>query len=247
MITFIFASTAQQINIASHNLHGFKKSSAFHKQCIQNYEGIWLAQELWLPENRLSDLSALGVNYVARSGMEDSFSSGIYNGRPHGGVSIAWSSNLDHVIKPLANYRHKRIACVEVSAQPDPLLIASIYMPFYDTSNKHECIAESQETIAMLEEILADHPCHKIVLAGDFNTEFQNTSVFDRLWNEFTKKYNLTFNLDKCIYSCTRLALMGYIVEHNSVKPDPERLKPLMELPSPQDLPSQRRIVKQVG
>ena len=74
------------------------------------------------------------------------------------------------------------------------------------------------------------------------NTE-EDLELNRQKWESLAKKYNLTFNLDKCIFSCTRLALMGYIVEHNSVKPDPERLKPLMELPSPQDLPSQGPIV----
>ena len=93
--------TNKHFVVASHNLHSFKKSSVFHKQCIKNRPGIWMAQELWLPERRLSELSRLGVQYVARSGMEDSVSGGIYCGRPHGGVSIAWAPELDHVIKPL--------------------------------------------------------------------------------------------------------------------------------------------------
>ena len=84
-----------------------------------------MAQELWLAERRLSELFPLGGQVVAHSGMEDSMSRGIYNGRPHGGVSIAWSPDLDHVIKPLVNYRHKRIVCVELIAKPNPIIFAS--------------------------------------------------------------------------------------------------------------------------
>ena len=120
-----FASSAKNITVGSHNLHGYKKSSAFHKDCNQNNGGIWMAQELWLSERRLSELCHLGVQFVAHSGMEDSMSRGIYNGRPHGGVSIAWSPDLDHVIKPLVNYRHKRIVCVELIAKPNPIIFAS--------------------------------------------------------------------------------------------------------------------------
>ena len=186
-----FASINTQLNIASHNLHGFKKSSAFHKQCIQKYSGVWFGQELWLPEKRLSDLSQLGVQYAARSGMEDALSKGIYAGRPYGGVSVAWSHDLDHMIKPLVNYRHKRIVCVEIVAEPNPLLLASIYMPFYDSSRRQECIAECIETISMLDEIVSDHPCHSVILGGDFNTEFRGNSPFDILWQEFSDKHNL--------------------------------------------------------
>ena len=100
-LLIVFASVKKQFTVASHNLHSFKKSSTYHKQCIQNLGGLWMAQELWLPERRLSDLSQLGVQFVARSGMDDAFSHGIYNGRPYGGVSIAWSPDMDHLIRPL--------------------------------------------------------------------------------------------------------------------------------------------------
>ena len=190
-LLFFFAAPNKHIIVGSHNFHGFKKLAVFHKQCIQEYEGIWFGQELWLPEKRLSDLTQLGVQFAARSGMEDSISSGIYNGRPHGGVSIAWSPSLDHVMKPLVNYRHKRVICVELSAEPNPILLASVYMPFYDSSKRQDCLAETNETIAMLEEILTDHPLHHIILGGDFNTEFNGNSPFDLLWRDFLGNHNL--------------------------------------------------------
>ena len=137
-LLFIFACLNETIfTVASHNLHGLKKSSAFHRQCIEKYNGIWMGQEIWLPENRLSELSVLGVQFAAHSGMEKAVSSGIFRGRPFGGVSIAWSPDLDHVIKPLINYRHKRIVCVEAAAEPHPLLFASVYMPYFDASDRN--------------------------------------------------------------------------------------------------------------
>ena len=91
---FIFASiNSTSFTVASHNLHGFKKSSAFHKECLEKHGGVWFSQEIWLPENRLSELCDLGVQFVAHSGMENAVSSGIMRGRPYGGVCIAWSPN----------------------------------------------------------------------------------------------------------------------------------------------------------
>ena len=150
-----------------------------------------MAQETWLTEKRLSDLSQLGVQFVGRSGMEDATSSGIMRGRPFGGVSIAWSPDLNHVIKPLVNYRHKRVVCVEMSAEPHPILLVTVYMPFYKAAKRRECMAETVETIAMIEEILADHPGHKVILGGDFNTEFADQSPFDVVWKEFIRKHDL--------------------------------------------------------
>ena len=83
----IFASFNASFTVASHNLHGFKKSSSFHKKCIENHAGVWFAQELWLQESQLTQLNELGVNFTAASGMEKSVSSGILRGRPYGGVA----------------------------------------------------------------------------------------------------------------------------------------------------------------
>ena len=164
-----------------------------------------MSQEHWLSENRLSDLTQLGVQFVARSSMQEAYSNGIYNGRPYGGVSIAWSSNLDHVIRPLVNYKHKRIVCVEMAAKPSPILFMSIYMPFFDLSKKQECIGETIEAITMMEEILADHPHHQVIIGGDMNTEFKNLLPFDDLWMEFIRKYDLIccdqYNSNSCDYT----------------------------------------------
>ena len=56
-------------------------------------------------------------------------------------------------------------------------------------------------------------------------------------------KYGLTLNKNKCLYSLTSIDLLGYTISKGSVKPDPDRLKGLMDLPVPQNLPSLRRAM----
>ncbi len=63
-----------------------------------------MAQETWLSKKQLLELNSLGVQYVALSGMEHAVTSGILTGRLFGGVSVAWSPDLDHVMKPLINF-----------------------------------------------------------------------------------------------------------------------------------------------
>jgi hypothetical protein len=60
---------------------------------------------------------------------------------------------------------------------------------------------------------------------------------------EAARKYNLTYNESKCEFSTTKLAILGYIIENGEMRPDPERLKPLLELSPPVDLRSQKRIM----
>ncbi|GFS81980.1 retrovirus-related Pol polyprotein from transposon opus [Trichonephila clavipes] len=49
------------------------------------------------------------------------------------------------------------------------------------------------------------------------------------------KMYNLTLNENKCTYSSNSVHLLGYIIQDGIIKPDPERLKPLRDMPIPID------------
>ena len=116
-LLLLFAASLQNVTIASHNLHSFKQSGAYHKSCLEKHTGVWFAQELWLSEKQLPTLQQLRTQYIAKSGMEQSVSDGILIGRPYGGVSIAWSFNLNHAIQPLTNYNlpNKNVASLDFS------------------------------------------------------------------------------------------------------------------------------------
>lgn len=60
---------------------------------------------------------------------------------------------------------------------------------------------------------------------------------------ETARRYNLTFNDDKCEYSKKEIKFLGYSIANGTLRPDPERLRPLKELPLPTDISSLRRCV----
>ena len=47
------------------------------------------------------------------------------------------------------------------------------------------------------------------------------------------KSEGLTFNENKCTYNHIEINLLGYRVSHAQIRPDPERLRPLLEMPLP--------------
>ena len=57
------------------------------------------------------------------------------------------------------------------------------------------------------------------------------------------KEYNLTLNESKSVVCVQSLPILGYLVSHGEIKPEPERLLPLKYLVAPCDLDSQRGIV----
>ena len=95
-----------------------------------------------------------------------------------------------------------------------------------------------------------------IIKQGDLNRTYayidnvticgQNQAEHDLNLKEFMNsmaKYSLTLNKNKCLYSLTSINLLGYTISKGSVNPDPNRLKGLMDLPVPQNLPSLRRAM----
>lgn len=57
------------------------------------------------------------------------------------------------------------------------------------------------------------------------------------------KKYNMTFNVDKSVICVTTVTLLGYTVSENKISPDYNRLQPLLDMPPPTSIKSQKRIV----
>ena len=49
------------------------------------------------------------------------------------------------------------------------------------------------------------------------------------------KEFGLTLYDEKCHYSLKSIDLLGYRISYGSIKPDPERLSPLLDIPIPSD------------
>ena len=53
---------------------------------------------------------------------------------------------------------------------------------------------------------------------------------------------NLTFNEDKSKIRMTSLTMLGYLVSYQNLKPDPERLQALFDLPIPRSAKELKRV-----
>ena len=68
----------------------------------------------------------------------------------------------------------------------------------------------------------------------------------DRRASEFRgsmSKRKMTLNDSKTIYGVQTLQILGYCVGNNTIKPDPERLKPLWDLPPPVNFRTLKRVL----
>ena len=105
-------------------------------------------------------------------------------------------------------------------------------------------VSKFQRTIDSLTEkegLNATFPfMDNVTVAGNDQAELLENEAKFRATCE---KYSLTLNEHKTISAVQSLPLLGYLVSHGEIKPDPERLRPLQDLAAPCDMDSQRRVV----
>ena len=105
-------------------------------------------------------------------------------------------------------------------------------------------VSKFQRTISTLVEkegLSATFPFMDNVTVGG-NSE-QELSENEAKFRALARKYDLTLNESKTISAVQSLPILGYLVSHGEIKPDQERLTPLINLAAPCDIDSQRRII----
>jgi len=73
-----------------------------------------------------------------------------------------------------------------------------------------------------------------------------NTEEHDRNLKQFLEAANkkiIVYNESKCIFPTSKLSILGYLVENGEMRPDPERFRPLRELPVLHDMKSFCRVL----
>ena len=73
-------------------------------------------------------------------------------------------------------------------------------------------------------------------------TQREHDVNVERLINA-AAEINITFNESKSIHSTRELSLLGYSISKGIKKPDPERVKALIDLPFPKNLDEQKRVL----
>ena len=79
------------------------------------------------------------------------------------------------------------------------------------------------------------------ITVGGINQKDHDKNV--RNFYEFVKKYNFTLNNDKSVVSVTEINMLGYLISHGNIKPDPDRMKPLNDLPVPNNAATLKRTL----
>ena len=85
------------------------------------------------------------------------------------------------------------------------------------------------DKVVEVEGLEGTFPCMDNVIVCGTNHKDHDENV--TRFRAAAKKYNLILNESKTVSSVTVINILGYCVSHSLIKPDPDRLQALMELP----------------
>ena len=183
------------LKICSYNTKGFKNRNFNYLQSLFSDHDIMLLQETWLFEFESNIISNVLPNCIFT--FTSAMDSGDINrkGRPYGGCAIICRNNFS--LTPIKT-NTPRLCAASVVINKIQYLLLSVYMPVDDGStNSINIFLEILEEVSSL---MLSHGDHKLIVGGDFNTDFSRNSVNTNILANYIDFYS--FNCSSYDFNC---------------------------------------------
>ena len=165
------------LRLRSHNINVYENSKEYlFQDCEDDAFDILAIQEHWL---RPSFKKEKGTNKIrslhhhfdgyATSGMKNHVGKSIMRGRPFGGTGFLFNKKLSKCLRACVDIVHERISVMELITQKHKILLINAYMPYFVNSNNDAQLAEYQQTLSSLQNIMRSNPNHQFILMMDMN------------------------------------------------------------------------------
>ena len=152
------------LRFCSYNMHGYNMG----KSCLTDIcsvSDVILIQEHWLFPDNLHVLNNIDNDFLhfANSAMEKKLTSGVFRGRPFGGVAILVNKALACCTTLITNV--DRLVIVKIG----DVYVINVYLPDSSVCNREDIVSDICGQIEANVSFTADT---SVVLGGDFNFEF---------------------------------------------------------------------------
>ena len=190
--TFTNCGQSVALQVLSYNMHGFYNGLPLLKElCNDGNISLIAVQEHWLSCDKLHLLNTVHEDYVGFgiSGMKDKLSSGIYRGRPFGGVGFIWRKSLADRISVLSSDADGRCLIIGLRLDNDTCVkMVNVYFPCY--SSKLDYKVELGHCLGFIEDSVSIHD--KAVIMGDMNFECQDNNAGYVMCNTVFSNLNIS-------------------------------------------------------
>ena len=174
---FIVEMAGSEFNIVTYNQRGLNNGySGLHDLCNNPKTMLIAIQEHWLTPNRLHELNNIHPDFVGYgiSSMTNHLQSGIYRGRPYGGVGFLWRKTFASRI--CMGHKTDSGRCLSLSLNLDcgkVIDIISVYFPCF--SNSVEYTTQLDDCMSFIEDVLIKG--RDVIVLGDVNFECQSNNA----------------------------------------------------------------------
>ena len=111
----------------------------------------------------------------------------------------------------------------------------------FGVTNGVPCFQKAIDGIIEAENLQGTYPyLDDVTICG--RDQLEHDRNLERFMNA-VKKYRLTINQEKSTFSVKSIKLLGYEISDGKMKPDPDRLKPLLTLPVPDSAKTLQRAI----
>ena len=186
------------LKILSYNMHGFYNGKPLLSElCNDDNISIIAVQEHWLSSDKLHLLNTVHEDFVGFgiSGMKNKLSSGVYRGRPFGGVGFIWRKSLADRITVLSSDKGGRCLIIGLKLDTDTCMkLVNVYFPCF--SSKLDYKVELGHCLGFIENSVAVGD--KTVIMGDMNFECHDNNVGYVMCNTVFSNFNISCCDDLC-------------------------------------------------
>lgn len=110
----------------------------------------------------------------------------------------------------------------------------------FGVTNGVACFQRTIDTLIKEEKLTGVFPyLDDVTICG--KTQQEHDDNLNKFMSVVTRR-GLTINKDKSLLSSRKISILGSVIENGEIRPDPERLKPLLELPLPKDKKALQRV-----
>ena len=162
---------------------------------------------------------------------------------------------IDEMVNEIAQY--KVLITIDLRSAYYPILLSEkdkIYTAFeadgklwqftrmpFGVTNGSAVFQRKMDTLAVDHELDDTFPfVDNITIFGRDNDEHDENL---KLFMEVAEEERLTFCEEKCVSRVNTIELLGYRISHDSIKPNPDCLAPLLNLPVPEEPKSLKRVM----
>jgi len=184
-------SAYYNLKIASFNMYSFNNGLSMLLNLCNDFD-IILLQEHWLSNTDLSKLNQIDVNFISFgvSAMNSKSENSVLVGRPFGGTAILVNVNvLKYITLIEVDQDSGRYVGIRYCRDAVDFILINVYFPYYKSSPDYT--VDCCSLIANFERIFNNFSHCSIIIAGDFNFSYCNSSIGFDLFKHVVEDYNL--------------------------------------------------------